>query len=154
MTNLHVNSVAVRCLDMMHAPLHVPTGPQLLQPAAGACHSTLARQPACTCLGPQEAARLLGESRGPADLGYLFYALPRLHLYGNPAPRPLTSRSSGYRESSSSMATPSRASRERSLPMSCSAMGWSLPYTSPEASCARVECRCQGVEVVCACGCV
>lgn len=48
---------------------------------------------------------------------------------------PLTSRSSGYRLSSSSMATPSSASRERSLPSSCSEMGWSLPYTSPDASC-------------------
>ena len=46
-----------------------------------------------------------------------------------------TSRRSGYRESSSSMATPSSAPALRSLPSMCSAMGWSCPNTSPDASC-------------------
>lgn len=45
----------------------------------------------------------------------------------------LTWRSSGNSESSSSIATPSSASRERSEPSICSSMGCSLPNTSPEA---------------------
>uniref|UniRef100_A0A0A9CTD8 Mdh6 n=1 Tax=Arundo donax TaxID=35708 RepID=A0A0A9CTD8_ARUDO len=46
----------------------------------------------------------------------------------------LTSRSNGYSESSSSIATPSSACNDLSEPSNLSAIGWSGPKTSPDAS--------------------